>query len=60
MTAATGGPAAYGAKFRIVNDNTNRADRYRRVTLTVDTPAPTRTPGKTACQVCLANAWKRR
>lgn len=60
MTAATGGNAAYGAKFRIVNDTTNRADRYRRVTLTVDAPAPAHTPGKTVCQVCLANAWKRR
>jgi len=60
VTAATGGPAAYGAKFRIVNDNANRADRACRVTLTVDAPAPARTPGKTVCQVCLANAWKRR
>jgi len=58
VTAATDGTAAYGTKFTFAPNHTNSADRNRRVTLTVDATAPARTPGKTVCQVCLANARK--
>jgi len=36
---APGAATAYGAKFTILTDATHRADRHRRVTLTVETPA---------------------
>lgn len=59
MTAATDGTAAYGTKFTFAPDDTNGADRHRRVTITVDVPAQAPAAGKAVCKVCLKNARKR-
>ncbi len=47
--------APYGAKFVFTPNDTDSADRWRRVTLSVDTPAPAPVAAKPVLEVRYAD-----